>query len=60
MLEHSHKVDLIKKKAKKATSSSFTKFMYSPAFEMSFSYNACSDNPTSEDGIALLLGKKPL
>ena len=59
MLEHTHKVELIKKKANKATSSSFTKFMYSPAFEMSFSYNACSDEPTSEDGIAILLGKDP-
>ena len=59
MLEHSHKVELIKKKAKTATSSSFTKFMYSPAFEMTFSYNACSESLGSEDGIAILLGKDP-
>ena len=59
MLEHSHKVDLLNRKAKKATSSSFTKFMYSPAFEMSFSYNACSKSLGSEDGIAILLGKDP-
>ena len=32
MLEHSHKVELIKREAIKATSSSFTKFMYSPCF----------------------------
>ena len=59
MLEHSHKVELIKREAKEATSSSFTKFMYSPAFEMSFSYNACSKSLGSEDGIAILLGKDP-
>ena len=59
MLEHSHKVELIKRKAVKATSSSFTKFMYSPAFEMEFSYNACSESLESEDGIAILLGKDP-
>ena len=33
--------------------------MYSPAFEMSFSYNACSKSLGSEDGIAILLGKDP-
>ena len=59
MLEHSHKVDLLNRKAKKATSSSFTKFMYSLAFEMSFSYNACSKSLGSEDGISILLGKDP-
>ena len=59
MLEHTHKVELIKREAVKATSSSFTKFMYSPAFEMTFSYNACSKSLGSENGIAILLGKDP-
>ena len=59
MLEQTHKVELLKKKAVKATSSVFTKFMYSPAFEMSFGYNACSDKLLSGSGISLLLGKDP-
>ena len=59
MLKHTATVELLEKEAVKDTSSAFTKFKYDPGFKMTFSYNACSDNPTSEDGIAILLGKDP-
>ena len=59
MLKHTATVELLEKEAVKDTSSAFTKFKYDPGFKMSFGYNACSNDPTSEDGIALLLGKDP-
>ena len=41
----------------KPVSFAFTKFIYSPAFKMSFNYNACSEKLLAGSGIALLLGK---
>ena len=51
--------DLIKKNLTNTTSAVFSKFMYTPGVRVAFDYNACSDNPQSGDGIALLFGKNP-
>ena len=58
-LSRQNTVELLKRGANKGASSAWTKFMYSPAFEIDFSYSACSDQNRAGDGMALLLGKDP-
>ena len=57
-LKKNNTVELLKKRSRKATSSVWTKFMYSPGFEIIFEYNACSNQNRAGDGIALLLAKE--
>ena len=57
-LKKNNTVELLKKGGRKATSSAWTKFMYSPGFELIFEYNACSNQNRAGDGIALLLAKE--